>query len=190
MGRTAYNTKIVKGQLLIEPVDDIGDLMAQLIDLRIIGDDRVHMDDSTAGKLLLQLALYVINQIVQLHKAALGIDLRMQGDHPPSGTVIVNEQVVNAHDLWMGKHNAADFCDKLRVGSLTEQRIDGIPGRAYAGIKKMKIATKRPHQPSMARPKIHPITEERRTTEVASTSPKESDAVAFIAELSMAPAIL
>ena len=34
-----------------------------------------------------------------------------------------------------GKHNAADFCDKLRVGSLTEQRIDGIPGRAYAGIK-------------------------------------------------------
>ena len=135
MGRTAYNTKIVKGQLLIEPVDDIGDLMAQLIDLRIIGDDRVHMDDSTAGKLLLQLALYVINQIVQLHKAALGIDLRMQGDHPPSGTVIVNEQVVNAHDLWMGKHNAADFCDKLRVGSLTEQRIDGIPGRAYAGIK-------------------------------------------------------
>ena len=72
---------------------------------------------------------------MQLHKAALGIDLRMQGDHPPSGTVIVNEQVVNAHDLWMGKHNAADFCDKLRVGSLTEQRIDGIPGRAYAGIK-------------------------------------------------------
>ena len=135
MGRTAYNTKIVKGQPLIKPVDDIGDLMAQLIDLRIVGDDRIHVDDSTAGKLLLQLALYVINQIVQLHKAALGIDLRMQGDHPPSGTVIVNEQVVNAHDLWMGKHNAADFCDKFRVGSLTEQRIDGIPGRAYAGIK-------------------------------------------------------
>ncbi len=42
MGRTAYNTKIVKGQLLIEPVDDIGDLMAQLIDLRIVGDDRIH----------------------------------------------------------------------------------------------------------------------------------------------------
>ena len=69
----------------------------------------VHMDDSTAGKLLLQLALYVINQIVQLHKAALGIDLRMQGDHPSSGTVIVNEQVVNAHDLWMGKHNGCGF---------------------------------------------------------------------------------
>ena len=51
MGRTAYNTKIVKGQLLIEPVDDIGDLMAQLIDLRIIGDDRVHMDDSSRSML-------------------------------------------------------------------------------------------------------------------------------------------
>ena len=45
----AYITRPVSYTHL-EPVDDIGDLMAQLIDLRIIGDDRVHMYDSTAGK--------------------------------------------------------------------------------------------------------------------------------------------
>lgn len=99
----------------------------------VVGGDGIHVDHGVASQLLLELALQIVDGIVGSEDIYIHGNLGVKGDHLAAGTVIVNDQVMDAgHNV--GFHDdALDLLDEFRLGSLTQQRAKGIFGGAVTG---------------------------------------------------------
>ena len=81
----------------------------------------------------MKIMLNQVDHIMHGQNITIRRDLSMQGDQHPAGTVIVNDQVVDADDTFIRHDDIIDLLHKLRVRCLTKQRTDGILGGTDAG---------------------------------------------------------
>ena len=72
------------------------------------------------------LPLRPFQRIVNLHRIAVGIHLGVGSCKIPAGTVVVQDQVMNAADVGIFQHLALQLLDQLAVRALAEQRIDRV----------------------------------------------------------------
>ena len=84
------------------------------------------MNDSDAMKFILKLSFCIINGIMQKHNIDRSIDFRMNGYDLSSGTIIMNDQIVDIFYQLILKNHRLNGLNEFRIGSLAEQGIERI----------------------------------------------------------------
>ena len=117
-----------------DPVVDVFQGLLHLglcfVSLRVVHGDGVHMDGGEAAVFLVQLPFDVVDHIVGGEHVGVLVHLRVEGDHHPTGTVIVDVQIMYAQDPLVGGDGVGDGSYQLRVSLLAQQQIDRLLGRA------------------------------------------------------------
>ena len=91
------------------------------------------MDHRVAAQLLPQFLLHIVDLIVEGQHILVGGHLRVEGDHHPAGAVVVDDQIVDAHDPRVGHHKVVDLLDQLAAGGRPQQGVQGLLGGLDAG---------------------------------------------------------
>ena len=125
----------MNGEGRIQLADYLADCTAHLVLLRVVLHDGVVMDDEVDVHLFQHVALYIVDYVVAGHRVLVGAQLHVRRGVAASGAVVVDEQVVDAEDLFMGEHQLRDFVHQFIVGLLAEQRRDCVLRDAHAGIQ-------------------------------------------------------
>ena len=107
------------------------DPRAQLVRLRVVRQDRVHVDHRLTAERFRQLLLDVVDEVVHLEDIARGGHLGVQRDHPPAGSVVVYDEVMHAADALVRHDEPFDLLYELLLRRLAEQRADRIARRLH-----------------------------------------------------------
>ena len=81
------------------------------------------MDHRLAAQLLVQLLLDPVDDVVDLKNVAVSRNLAVKRDHPSSGAIVMDHQIVDPDDLLMGQDQALDLLHELRRRRLSQKRI-------------------------------------------------------------------
>ena len=81
------------------------------------------MDHRLAAQLLVQLLLDPVDDIVDLKNVAVSRNLAVKRDHPSSGAIVMDHQIVDPDDLLMGQDQLLDLLHELRRRRLSQKRI-------------------------------------------------------------------
>ena len=92
---TLDHAEIVQGEAGVHAADEGDDLFLDLQRMLVVGGDRVHMDDGITAELFAQILFDVVDHIVRFDEVGVGGNLRVKGDHHTSGTVVVNDEIVD-----------------------------------------------------------------------------------------------
>ena len=133
MGGPRHHTEIMDADLVIDAVDQGRHPLPGLLRDAVIGDDGVHVDDRLAAQLFPQLLFHVVDLIVELQHVFRGGDLRVDGDHHPAGTVVVDNEVMDTQDALVGHDDVPDLGDKFMGGRRAQQRVQCVLGSVEAG---------------------------------------------------------
>ena len=110
-------------------------LVTHLRDMLVVGVQGIHVDDADAAKLLVHLLHCLGQYLVELVDVLVPRNLAVDGDVKAPGTIVVDDQVVDADDLRVAQADLLDFLDKLRVGGrpqqLQEGRLHGVDSSLY-----------------------------------------------------------
>ena len=135
VGRTGDHAEIVDGNGRVDALHQRCHLVPDSGGGAVVIDQGVHMDYRLTAQLPVQLLLQIVNGVMELHDAAGGGDLGVEGDHHPAGTVIMDHQVVDAQDLLVGHHQTFNFLGELRRRRRAQQGIDGVLGGINAALE-------------------------------------------------------
>ena len=81
------------------------------------------MDHRLAAQLLVQLLLDPVDDVVDLKNVAVSRNLAVKRDHPSSGAIVMDHQIVDPDDLLMGQDQLLDLLHELRRRRLSPKRI-------------------------------------------------------------------
>ena len=81
------------------------------------------MDHRLAAQLLVQLLLDPVDDVVDLKNVAVSRNLAVKRDHPSSGAIVMDHQIVDPDDLLMGQDQLLDLLHELRRRRLSQKRI-------------------------------------------------------------------
>ena len=132
MRGTLDHAEIVQGKAGIHTTDQRNDLFLNLQRMLVVGSDGVHVDDGITAELLAQILLDVVDHIVRFNEVGIGRDLCVKGDHHASGTVVVDDKVVNPFHALVRVDDVGDLVNERLFGGRTEQRIHRFLGGANA----------------------------------------------------------
>lgn len=133
VGGSGHHAEVVDVDGVIDAVDQGLDPLPGLFCDAVIRHHRVHVDDCLAAQTLLELFFHIVDLIVEIQHVFGRRHLRMEGDHHPAGTVVVDDQIMDADDTGVGHHQPADAGDEFRRRRRAQQRVQGIPGGADTG---------------------------------------------------------
>ena len=88
------------------------------------------MDDGIATHLLTQFLFNVVDHIVRLEQIGIAGYLRVERDHSSCGTVIVNDQIVDALNALVRVNNVLDILDEILARGCAEEGIHRLLDRA------------------------------------------------------------
>lgn len=132
MRGTLDHAEIVQSQTGIHAADECDDLFLDLQRMLVIGGDGVHVDDGITAELLTQILLDVVDHIVRFDEVGIGGDLCVQRDHHASGTVVVDDEIVNTCYALVRVDDIGDLVNERLFGGRAEQRIHRFLGGANA----------------------------------------------------------
>ena len=107
-------------------------LDARLAYQRIVGVQRVHVDDGVAVQLRLEALLDGVDDVVQFVHVAVRRHFGVQRHHEVARAVFVDDEVVYADDLLIFLDDGAYAAHQFRVGRAAEQGRDGVLGGVVA----------------------------------------------------------
>ena len=81
------------------------------------------MDHRLAAQLLVQLLLDPVDDVVDLKNVAVSRNLAVKRDHPSSGAIVMDHQIVDPDDLLMGQDQLLNLLHELRRRRLSQKRI-------------------------------------------------------------------
>ena len=128
-----YHPEVVNGDVPVDAPDQGLHPLAGLLGDAVVGAHRVHVNYRLAAQALPELPLHMVNAVVELQQFSAGRDLGVEGDHPPPGAVIVDDEVVDPQDRLVGQDQGPDFLHKLRRGRRAQQGVHGGLNRLDAG---------------------------------------------------------
>ena len=116
--------EVVHGQVRRDALQNLVEVIPQCDDVRVVCDNRIHMDCHQAVKLRFQVFLGFIDDLVKFHDVSACRDLGMEGDDPLPGSVIIDNQIVDACNLVaLVRHDIPDLLYKCRIWCLPEKRV-------------------------------------------------------------------
>ena len=96
-----------------------------MIDMDVVGNNGVHMYGGGTVQLFLQLFFDIVYLIVDLQDIAACRHLGVEGDHETAGTIVMDDQVMNALDRGVSGDKGLDILYKVLLGRLPKQGIHG-----------------------------------------------------------------
>ena len=133
VGGAGDHAEVVEGEAGVDALHQRHHRLLRLGHQGVVRRHGVHVDDGVAVQLRLELALNVVDLVVDFQQVGLGGDLRVEGDHQPPGAVVVDQQVVDADDGGVGQHQRGDLVHELLGGRGAQQGIDGVLCGVEAG---------------------------------------------------------
>ncbi len=104
----------------------------RIVDLLIIGGNRIHVNHRRAVQFLGKAVFDGIDHIVQRHDIAAGGHFGVQRNHHAPRAVIMHRQIMYAHDIGVFAHDIADALHKFGRRRIAQQRRNGILRRRIA----------------------------------------------------------
>ena len=113
-------------RLAIDALRHSIDLITHINDMWVVRNDRVVVQRDDEAVIVFKRLLDVIQRVVALHGIGLGGHFHMGARKLPTRAIVVNHEVMRAQDTWIGHDLRADVGNELRIGSLSEKRVDRV----------------------------------------------------------------
>ena len=75
----------------------------------------------------------LIDDVMDLHQVFSGVHLRVERREALARSVVVDDQIVHAQDLGIGKNDPPDLIDGILLRRFAQQRVDGLTDQADTG---------------------------------------------------------
>ena len=125
-GVPADHTEIMDAQCAVKISDNLIYLLLHFQNFLVVGDDGIHVDGGGTVELFLELMFNMVDLFMDRLDIPFRVNLRMERDHQPAGTVIMYDKVVDIVDQGMGNDDFPDLFDKFFLGRLPQKKVHGF----------------------------------------------------------------
>ena len=132
MRGTLNHAEIVQSESGIHTADECDDLFLDLQRMLVVGGDGVHVDNGITAELFAKILFDIVDHIMRFDEVGIGGDLCVKGDHHTSGTVVVDDEVVNPFHAFVCVYDIGDLVNEGFFGRRTEQGVHRFLGGANA----------------------------------------------------------
>ena len=116
------DAEVMVEKIRAQVLQEAGELFPEKGGFFIICDNGVDVNDGLDPELAAETCFQLVCEHVGVEKRHVGWHLQMEGHHPGSGAVVMDDEIMHSKNMIGGAHGICNFLHKLRIRLLAKER--------------------------------------------------------------------
>ena len=116
------DAEVMVEKIRAKVLQEAGELFPEKGGFFIICDNGVDVNDGLDPELAAETCFQLVCEHVGVEKRHIGWHLQMEGHHPGSGAVVMDDEIMHSKNMVGGAHGICNFLHKLRIRLLAKER--------------------------------------------------------------------